>query len=301
MLQHGYEPRMACGVVAISGTLAMLIPPSIALILYGIIADVSVGKLLVGGVIPGLLVTLTIALTVLYLVWRDPSCAPRGPRYSMSEKFHALRDIWPMLLLIGSVTGVIYAGIATPTEASAAGAAGAMIISALLGKLGWASLGRALLNALRSSCMIFMILVGAHVFGYFFTLTGLTNALVASISGSGIPAWLVMLAIIALLLILGCFLDQIAILVLTIPVLLPVVKSLGFDPVWFGVIMVITGEVGMVTPPVGLNAFVVARYAKRPLSEVFIGVWPHVVAHILLIAVFLAVPDLILWLPAQMD
>jgi C4-dicarboxylate transporter, DctM subunit len=300
MLQHGYEPRMACGVVAISGTLAMLIPPSIALILYGIIADVSVGKLLVGGVIPGLLVTLTIALTVLYLVWRDPSCAPRGPRYSMSEKFHALRDIWPMLLLIGSVTGVIYAGIATPTEASAAGAAGAMIISALLGKLGWASLGRALLNALRSSCMIFMILVGAHVFGYFFTLTGLTNALVASISGSGIPAWLVMLAIIVLLLILGCFLDQIAILVLTIPVLLPVVKSLGFDPVWFGVIMVITGEVGMVTPPVGLNAFVVARYAKRPLSEVFIGVWPHVVAHILLIAVFLAVPDLILWLPAQM-
>ena len=300
MLKHGYEPRFACGVVAISGTLAMLIPPSIALILYGIIADVSVGKLLVGGIIPGALVTLTIVLTVMWLVWRDPSRAPRGPTDTLREKFASLKGIWAMVLLFGIVTGVIYLGVATPTEASAAGAFGAMAIAALTGNLGPKSLARALINALRSSCMIFAILLGAHVFGYFFTLTGLTPRLVSAVAGSGMQPWMVIGVIIAILVVLGCFLDQIAILVLTVPVLLPVVKGLGFDPVWFGVLMVITGEVGMVTPPVGLNAFVVARYANRPLAEVFVGVWPHVLAHFLLIGVIVGFPQLVLWLPARM-
>ena len=300
MLKHGYEPRFACGVVAISGTLAMLIPPSIALILYGIIADVSVGKLLVGGIIPGALVTLTIVLTVLWLVWRDPTRAPRGPAYTLREKFASLKGIWAMVLLFGIVTGVIYLGIATPTEASAAGAFGAMAIAALTGNLGPRSLAQALVNALRSSCMIFTILLGAHVFGYFFTLTGLTPRLVSAVAGAGMQPWMVISVIIAILVVLGCFLDQIAILVLTVPVLLPVVKGLGFDPVWFGVLMVITGEVGMVTPPVGLNAFVVARYARRPLAEVFVGVWPHVLAHFLLIGVIVGFPQLVLWLPARM-
>ena len=300
MLGQGYEPRLACGVVAISGTLAMLIPPSIALILYGIIAEVSVGKLLIGGVIPGILVTFTIALTVWYLVWRDPARAPRGRGYSWREKFQSLRGVWPMLLLLGSVTGVIYTGIATPTEASAIGAAGALLIAAVLGRLGGRRLFDACVRALRSTCMIFMILLGAHVFGYFFALTGVTQQLVQSIGGMGVPGWVVMTAILGIALILGCFMDQIAILVLTVPVTLPIIVKFGFDPIWFGVIMIVVGEVGMVTPPVGLNAFVVARYARRPLAEVFVGVWPHVVAHLFLIALLVAMPQIVLWLPSRM-
>lgn len=301
MLKQGYEPKLACGVVAISGTLAMLIPPSIALILYGIIAEVSVGKLLIGGVIPGLLVTLTIALTVLYLVWRNPSHAPRGPGYTLSEKLRSLAGVWPMLLLLGAVTGIIYTGIATPTEASAVGAMGALLIAALLGKMNARQLLQACVRALRSTAMIFAILLGAHIFGYFFTLTGITQGLVTAVGGLPVPPWVVMVIILAIVMLLGCFLDQIAILVLTVPVILPIIKVLGYDPVWFGVVMIVVGEVGMVTPPVGLNAFVVARYSRRPLSEVFIGVWPHVVAHVLLIALLVIAPQIVLWLPARMN
>jgi tripartite ATP-independent transporter DctM subunit len=301
MLGQGYEPRLACGVVAISGTLAMLIPPSIALILYGIIAEVSVGKLLIGGVVPGVLVTITIALTVWLLVWREPSRAPRGPGYTLREKVASLRGVWPMLVLLGSVTGVIYSGIATPTEASAIGATGALVIAAVLGRINRSRLLQASIRALRSTCMIFMILLGAHIFGYFFTLTGVTQQLVRTVGALPVSPWLVMTVILLIILALGCFLDQIAILVLTVPVALPIVVKLGFDPVWFGVIMIVVGEVGMVTPPVGLNAFVVARYSRRPLAEVFIGVWPHVVAHLVLIAILVAWPQLVLWLPSRMS
>lgn len=300
MLKQNYEPTFACGVVAISGTLAMLIPPSIALILFGIIADVSVGKLLIAGVVPGLLVTLTIVLTVLYLVWRVPSRAPRGTPSTLRQKFAALNGIWPMLALLFFVTGVIYTGIATPTEASAMGAFGACMIAALGGQLGGARLLTAAVKSLRSTAMIFMILLGAHIFGYFFTLTGVTQQLVSEISRAGLSPYAVITVILAIVLVLGCFMDQIAILVLTVPVTLPIVKAIGFDPVWFGVIMIVAGEVGMVTPPVGLNSFVVARYAQRPLSEVFVGAWPHVLAHLILIAVLVAAPELVLWLPSLM-
>ncbi|MDQ2780440.1 MAG: TRAP transporter large permease subunit [Pseudomonadota bacterium] len=300
MLEQGYEPRLACGVVAISGTLAMLIPPSIALILFGIIAEVSVGKLLIGGVIPGLLVTLTITLTISFLVWRHPEHAPRGPRYTLAQKFGSLKTVWPMLLLLAMVTGVIYIGIATPTEASAIGAFGALVIAAAMRRLALPTLLQASIRALRSTCMIFMILLGAHIFGYFFTLTGVTQQLVQTVGALPLPPWMVMWIILAIVLALGCVMDQIAILVLVVPVVLPIIKSLGYDPIWFGVIMIVVGEVGMVTPPVGLNVFVVARYAQRSLAEVFRGVWPHVLAHLILIAVLVAMPQLVLWLPSHM-
>jgi C4-dicarboxylate transporter, DctM subunit len=148
--------------------------------------------------------------------------------------------------------------------------------------------------------MIFMILLGAHIFGYFFTLTGVTQQLVQGVGAMQLPGWVVMLMILTIVMALGCVMDQIAILVLIVPVVLPIITSLGFDPIWFGVIMIVVGEVGMVTPPVGLNVFVVARYAQRPLAEVFTGVWPHVLAHLLLIAALVALPQLVLWLPSHM-
>ncbi|MCC7183795.1 MAG: TRAP transporter large permease subunit [Rhodocyclaceae bacterium] len=300
MLKAGYEPKLACGVVAISGTLAMLIPPSIALVLYGIIADVSIGELLIGGIVPGLMVTFAIALTVLFLVWRDPSRAPAGRSYTFMEKVASLKVVWPMIVLFMAVTGIIYIGIATPTEAAGIGAFGAFVIALAKRRVNVGTLSHALTRAAQTTCMIIMIILGAQFFGYFFTVTQTTQQIVAAIGGLPVDRWVIMGLIVLIYLILGCFMDQAAILILTIPIMLPVVKALGFDPVWFGVLVVVTAEVGMVTPPVGLNVFVVSRYTGRPLDEVFRGVGPHVLAHLIVITLFCLFPQLILWLPQTM-
>ncbi|MCA0406913.1 MAG: TRAP transporter large permease [Proteobacteria bacterium] len=300
MLKQGYEPKLAAGVVAISGTLAMLIPPSIALVVYGLLAEVNIGGLLIGGVIPGLIVTAAIMLTVYFLAWQDPSRAPAGPKVPWAEKIRLLKVIGPTLVLFGMVTGVIYSGIATPTEASALGAFGGMGLAIWYRRLNKTTLSRALLRASHGTCMIAMILVGAHVFGYFFTLTQVTQNLVSFVGGLEVPRWVIMSLILFGYIILGMFMDQIAILVLTVPVVLPLIKSLGYDPLWFGVIKIVTAEVGMITPPIGLNCFVVARYSGRPVAEVFHGTFPHFIAHIIVIALFVIFPELILWLPSKM-
>lgn len=300
MLKHGYEPKLACGVVAISGTLAMLIPPSVALVLYGIIADVSIGQLLIGGVVPGILVMLTIALTVLVLVLADPKRAPAGRRYSMAEKVASLRVAGPMVALFAAVTGIIYLGVATPTEASAIGAFGAFLLALQRRTLTPRTLGRALVRSAGTSCMIMMIILGAKIFGYFLTVTQVPQEILAATASLDVSRWVILTLILFVYVILGCFMDQVAILILTVPVVLPVIKALGFDPVWFGVVVVVVAEVGLVTPPVGLNVFVVRRYTGRPLEEIFRGVWPHVVAHVVLVALLVAFPQIVLWLPSTM-
>ena len=300
MLKEGYEPKLACGVVAISGTLAMLIPPSVALILYGIIADIPIGALLIGGVIPGLIVTATIIATIAFLVWRDPSVAPLGRSYSLREKFGALKRVGLVLLLFLAVTGTIYSGIATPTEASGIGAFCAMLIAAWERRLTLPAAMRALRSAVQTTCMVLFIILGAHIFGYFFTLTRMTNDITLWVGGLETSRWAILAVILLGYLVLGFFMDQIAILILTVPVILPLILQLGFDPVWFGVLVVVTAEVGMVTPPLGMNVFVVARYTRRPLGELFRGVAPHVWAHLVIIALLAAFPAITLWLPSTM-
>ena len=300
MLSHGYEPKLAGGVVAISGTLAMLIPPSIALVLFGVIADVSVSELLIAGIIPGIIIMLTIIATVAVLVTINPKAAPIGQAYTMREKFASLRGVGPMLVLFAVVTGLIYSGIATPTEASGIGAFVAMLLAIRVRKLSLLGLWGCLRRAAQTTCMILFVILGAHIFGYFFALSRVTNDLIGWVGGMDVAPIVVMIVLLIIYLILGAFMDQVAILILTVPVVLPLVLSLGFDPVWFGVIVVITAEVGMVTPPMGMNVFVVARYTGRPLGELFRGTFPHVIAHILVIALMTAFPALILWLPSTM-
>lgn len=300
MLSKGYDPKLAGGAVAISGTLAMLIPPSIALILYGIIADVSIGKLLIAGVIPGLFVTVAIMFTVAVVVYFDPAAAPIGRAYTMGEKLASLRGVGPMVALFVAVTAVIYTGIATPTEASAIGAFGAMVLALWKGRLSVRTLWDSLLRASQTTCMILLIILGAHIFGYFFTITRVTNDIVTWVEALSLAPILVILVLLLILVILGAFMDQVAILILTVPVFLPLVKALGFDPIWFGVIFVVTAEVGMVTPPLGMNVFVVSRYTGRPVTEVFRGSFPHIIAHIIVIAILTAFPAIILWLPNTM-
>lgn len=300
MLKQGYEPAMAGGVVAISGTLAMLIPPSVALVIFGLLAEVNIGALLIGGIIPGILVMLTIMATVYVLVLLDPSRAPPANPVPWREKIAWLKVVGPMLVLFGAVTGVIYTGIATPTEASALGAAGALAIAAWYGKVTLPALVRVLRRSANGTCMIVMILLGAQIFGYFFTLTQVTQSLVAWVSALEVSRWLIIALILCGYIVLGMFMDQIAILVLTVPIVLPLIKVLGFDPLWFGIIKIVTAEVGMITPPIGLNCFVVARYSGRPVQEIFRGSLPHFIAHIIIIAVLVAWPEIILWLPRKM-
>jgi tripartite ATP-independent transporter DctM subunit len=301
MIRARYDPRLAAGVVAISGTLAMLIPPSVAIILYGLIAQLSISQLLIAGIIPGLLVTAVIIATVLVLVAINPHHAPPGERHTMAEKFASLRVVGPMLALIMMVTGSIYLGVATPTEAASLGAFGAMVIAALRRKLSRANFFEALFRASRTSCMIILIVMCAHIFSYYFTLTGFTQSLVGFISGLEVSRWVIFSLIVLLYLLLGCIMDQIAILFLTVPVVLPVIKALGFDPIWFGIIVIVTAEVGLVTPPVGLNVFVVSAYSKIPVRDAFIGVAPHVFAHLLVILLLALFPALVTWLPSTLD
>lgn len=300
MIQHRYDPKMACGVVAISGTLAMLIPPSVALVLYGLVGDVSIGRLLIAGIVPGILVTLTIIATILVLITVRPMDAPPPSRSNLAEKLRSLRIAGPMALLFLMVTGVIYTGIATPSEAAGIGAFGAFAIALAYRRLTPASLVAALARATNTTCMVIMIILGANIFGYFLTLTQATQKIIAYVAGLPIDRWLILVAILGVYLLLGCIMDQIAIILLTVPIVLPLVKTLGFDPVWFGVLVILTAEVGMVTPPVGMNVFVVSRYTQRPLEEVFLGTAPHVAAHLLLLAVLVLFPQIVLWLPSTM-
>jgi C4-dicarboxylate transporter, DctM subunit len=298
MIKQGYEPKVAYGVVAISGTLAMLIPPSIAIVLFAIISGESIGPMLIAGIVPGLLVTLTIGLTVIALVKLDPALAPVRSPASWKERITSLKVTGPMLALMLLVTGVIYLGVATPTEASGLGAFGAFLLALRARRISVRSLWSALGGAASVSCMILMIIVGAKIFGYFFTMTQATQGIVAFISHLEVNRYVILFLILLLYLALGCILDQIAILILTVPIVLPVIKALGFDPMWFGILVIVLAEVGLVTPPVGLNVYVVARATNRPVEDIFRGVAPHVVAHLVLIFLLVAFPALVLWLPA---
>ena len=301
MLRQGYDPRLASGVVAISGTLAMLIPPSVALVLYGVIADISVGKLLIAGVIPGLIVTAAIMLTVYVIVLFDPEAAPLAVAVPWRVKFASLKKLSPMLLLFGLITVCIYTGLSTPTEASAIGAIGALVLAVRSGNFNGAAFMSACSRSAQTTCMILLIIVGAHIFGYFFTLTRTTYSIVNWVAAQPLDPFVILSIILFGYIILGCVMDQAAILILTVPVVLPVIKTLGFDPVWFGVIVVVTAELGMVTPPVGLNVFVVSKTTGMPLGTVFRGIWPHVIAHILILILLTAVPGLVMWLPSHMQ
>ncbi len=300
MMRQGYTLRFAGGLVATTGTLAMLIPPSVALVLYGIIADVSIGRLLIAGIVPGLLVAVALMLVVFITSLARPSQVPAGRAYSIGSKLRALKVTGPMLALFAAVTGVLYLGIATPTEAAALGAFGAFLLSVLYRRLTMNGFLKALTSAARISCMIGLIIIGAHLFGYFFTLTRATQSIADWIIGLNASPYMVLLILLIIYVLLGCFLDQVAILILTVPVVLPIVVGVGFDPVWFGVVVVITAEIGMITPPMGMNVFVVARYTGRSVHEIFAGVVPFLVAVLSLIVIFAVWPQIVMWLPNRM-
>lgn len=300
MIDEGYSPKTASGLVAVVGTLAAMIPPSIILVFYAITAEVSVGDQLVAGALPGVLIACALVVMLYVTMLRDPESVPRGEAASWSEKGRALLTAAPLVFVFAAVVGSIYLGLATATEAAALGSVAALILVIARRRFSLVAVGHTLVETVKSSAMIFAIIIGAHVFGHFLTETQVTPKLVAWVGELPVPAFVIMLFIAAIYVVLGFFMDQIAIIALTVPVVLPLVEALGYDPIWFGVFMVLLAEVGLVTPPMGLNVFVVARSAGRRVEEVFRGAFPYVIAMLLMALLFLVFPQIVLWVPQSM-
>ena len=300
MIDEDYSPKTASGLVAVVGTLAAMIPPSIILVFYAITAEVSVGDVLIAGALPGVIIACALVVMLYVTMLRDPEAAPSGQPSTWAEKGRALGTAAPLALVFLAVVGSIYLGWATPTEAAALGSVAAMILVIARGRFSLAGVGHTLVETTKSTAMIFAIIIGAHVFGHFLTETKVTPTLVAWIGDLTLPAFVIMLCIGIVYVVLGFFMDQIAIIALTVPVVLPLVVELGYDPIWFGVFMVLLAEVGLVTPPMGLNVFVVARSAGRRVEEVFRGAFPYVIAMLAVALLFLIFPGIVLWIPETM-
>lgn len=301
MKKYNYNTAFTMGVVSMSGTLAVMIPPSIILILYGILTETGVGSLLIAGILPGILTALGYIIVIFIWVKMRPEIAPKieiNP--TMKEKIHALKDIWPMLVIVIAVIGGIYSGLVTATEAGAMGAFITLLVVLLMGRLNMKRFGVALTDTIKSTTMIMTIIIGAHIFSYFLTLTQSTQKIVGVVESLEVSKYWILLIIVIIYLILGFFMDQIAILILTLPLTFPIITSLGFNPVWFGIIITKTVEIGLVTPPVGMNVFVATGAAGVKAAEGFKGVTWFVIMDLLILALLIAMPALTLWLPELM-
>ncbi len=301
MRKYGYHPRLAAGVVAASGTLASLIPPSVILVIYGIITEQSIGALLIGGFIPGVISAAIYAVMIYTRVKISPELGQVQPKASWKEKIISLRRTWGVLLLIFLVIGGIYSGVFTPTEAGGAAAFSAFLMALFMRRLTMERLKESLLETGRTTIMIFSIIVGVLIFVRFLALTGLPNSFAEFILGLQVPRLLILLMILSVYVFLGMFLDAIGMLMLTLPIVFPAVVSLGYDPIWFGIIAVKMCEICLITPPVGLNCYIVRSVAPDiPLEEIFRGIIPFVAMDVLTVALFIAFPQIITFLPSHM-
>lgn len=301
MKRYRYKDSLATASVAAGGTLGILIPPSVILVLYGILTFEPIGKLLIAGILPGILMTVLFMGVIYFQVKRNPSLAPLRPGVTSREKLASLRKMWPVPVIFVISMGGIYLGVFTPTEAGAVGAFAAFIFSLATRHLNRESLIGSLDHTARITAMIFLIVIGATVFGHFLAVSKIPFGICDFIAGLGLSRYVVIALILFLLMVLGCFMEGIAILVLTMPILYPLVIDLGFNGVWFGVIMVIMLNIGLVTPPVGLNIYITGGVAKDvPLQTIFRGVIPFWIAMIVCAALLLAFPQIAIFLPSLM-
>ena len=316
MLKHGYAKRLTAGVIAAGGTLASLIPPSAILVIYAILVEQSVGKLLLGGLLPGLVsVLIYTGLIVGMCVWR-PQLGYASEKFSWRERFVSLPGSFPIFIVVGIIFGALYTGVATPTEAGALGAAVVFTLFVVRELRNGdvrgmrARLKDAISETARLTIMIFTLIWGVFLFVRFLGFAGLPNEFANWVVGLDLPPLLIMVCILLAYAVLGMFMDAIGMLILTLPVVFPAVIALGYDPIWFGIIVVKMAEICLITPPIGLNCFVVAgvsrdlpdvngKSAAIPLQDVFRGIGPFFVADVLTVVVLLLVPDIVLWLPNQ--
>ncbi|MBI4307917.1 MAG: TRAP transporter large permease [Chloroflexi bacterium] len=309
MRKHGYHKGLAAATIASAGALAMLIPPSNLMIIYGILTAQSIGALFIAGIIPGLLLALSFSLTVLILIRFRPSLVGAasvtvvknvGPTWG--ERLSALRSVWGIVLLIIIVLGGIYGGIFTPTEAGAAGAGAALLLAIFVGRMGLGQLWTSLQDAGRTTAMFFFILITAQVYAKFLTLSGLPEQAIRWTTELNLPPLGIVLASVLVYLLLGTLMDAISMMTITLPIIVPIMTSLGQDPIWFGIIAIVAMELGLITPPFGLDVFVVKAAAEGEVSteEIFRHAIPFYVAFLLVLAFIIAVPGLVTWLPKRL-
>ncbi|RBI86707.1 C4-dicarboxylate ABC transporter permease [Rhodosalinus halophilus] len=297
MRRYGYNDRLAAGSIAAGGTLGILIPPSVLLVIYGILTQQSIGKLFAAGILPGLLGVLFYLAAVRYVTWRRPEMGPAGARQDWPARLRALRNVWGVLLLFAVVMGGIYGGVFSPTEAAGIGAVGAFLFALLRRALTWRILAEVLLESVATTAMLFTVLIGALMFANFINFTDFPPALLAFAQGFEETPWLVILAILAIYLVLGMVFESLSMILLTVPIFFPLVVSLGYDPIWFGIVVVVVTEISLITPPVGLNVFVLRGVLPDVRTgTIFRGVTPFWIADIFRLAAILLVPGLSLWI-----
>jgi tripartite ATP-independent transporter DctM subunit len=297
MRRYNYDPQLATGALASAGTLAMLIPPSVILVAYGIWTETSIGHLFIAGVIPGIVLATMYAVYIWGRCMISPEMGPIGPAYTWSERFSSLWKLLPVFTIFFIVLGGIYAGIFTPTEAAGIGVSGVFLVMALMGRFRWKDVKHALMDAGRTSAMIFAIIIGGHIIGAFLNVTGVTDGLITWVAELGVNKYVVLAIFVVMYLILGAILDVWGMLILTLPFVFPVVTSLGFDPVWFGVFIVVMVEIALITPPIGINVYVMHNLAPDiELTEIFKGVMPFVAVSLVFVALLTAFPQMALFL-----
>ncbi len=298
MKRYRYDDALATGTVAAAGSLGILIPPSTIFMVYGIMTEQSIGKLFLSGIIPGMVLSLLFAVTVIILCWRQPSLAPAGPATSWKSKIMGLGGVLETFILFVFVIGGMFLGWFSPMQAGAIGSAGALVIGLVRRQLTWDAFIFAVKDTLRVSCEVMVIVAGATVFGHFIAVTKMPFLLTEWVSGASLPPMAVMAGLVLVFLLGGCFMDSLAMVTLMVPMVYPVVLALGFDPIWFGVIIVLVTEMGVITPPVGLNVYVLKGIAKDvPLETIFKGVWPFLLALITMVGILMAFPQLATFLP----
>ena len=301
MRRYGYPQSFSTGVIAAGGTLGAMLPPSTVLAVYAVITQQDIGKLFMAGVLPGLLAMAMYMLTIAAIVFVRPKMLPAGNPRPWGERLAALKDVWPSLVLFAFVIGGLYGGLFTPTEAGGMGAGGAFLLGLARRKLDRAGIRSALLQATRTAAAVFTVLIGALLFGYFLTITQTPQKLTAFVTGLGLNRYTVLALIMLMYLVLGCLMDAMAMIILTVPIIFPVITQLGFDPIWFGVIIVMTVELGLIHPPVGMNVFVIKSVVKDvTFASIFKGVIPFIVADMIRLVILIAFPIIALWLPSRM-
>jgi C4-dicarboxylate transporter DctM subunit len=298
MRRAGYADTVATGAIAAGGSLGILFPPSIILVIYAAIAEQSVPKLFAAGFFPGLLLTLLYIVVAVVMAHLRPSDSPVAPPAGMRERFGALKGPWQFLTLFGVTIGGIYAGIFSPTEAAAIGVVGAILLGVIGRRLSLRELVATIENATKTSCSLFIIIIGANLFSYFIVQTQLPSLLADAARALSLPGLVVMALVIAAYIVMGCFLEGIGMILITVPVFLPLVKSFGYDAVWFAIIVVVVVEVGLIHPPVGMNLFVIQAQAPDvKIGSIYRGIIPFLLAPLALIVLLLLFPEIALWLP----
>ena len=302
MKKLGYSDALSTGVIAAGGTLGIMIPPSTIMVIYGIITETHIGKLFAAGVIPGVLTAILMMIAVVLMTWHDPEHAPAGEKFTWAQRLQALRGIWGVLLLVVIVLGGIYGGFFTATEGAGMGAMGAFLFALARRALSWKTLLDVLVESARTTAMLFTLLIAATIFANFVNFTSMPLELKEWITHLGLSPLMIVGAMMVIYILLGTVMEELTMVLLTIPLFFPIVVELGFDPVWFGVLIVMVIQIGLISPPVGMNLFVInTLLPKVGLGNIFRGVWPQVVVLVITLAILLAFPGISLWLPSMMD